>query len=191
MKIEITYPAVEKKTLQRRKILRIARIPFTLAAIACPIVNLFTGGKAWSLIVLMSLYFAWTLLVSPDLVEYNRISQTVKLTVNSSILLALIDIFLSPGWAIEVVPIVCFAGLIVSGVLFFTNLERQKQNMLPMLLMIFVTQLGAIIGLSIYHEAKRWALIVMGVLSFALLAACIIALGRDFLRELQKRFHVK
>ncbi len=191
MKLKITYPSVEKRKVQRKKILRILRLPFLAAAVVCPILNLITGGKAWSLVVLMSLYIAWTLLVSPDLVEYNRISQTVKATVNAGILLTLIDVFLASGWAIEVVPIVCFGGLIISGVLFFTNLERQKQNMLPMLLMIFITQLGAAIGLSVYHEQKRWALIVMGLISVVLLFACIIALGGDFIRELKKRVHVK
>ncbi len=191
MKIKITYPDPAETKLPRRKILQILRLPFWAAAFACPIINLIIGGKAWSIVVLMSLYIVWTLLVSPALVEYNRISQTVKLVTNTGILLALIDIFLAPGWAIEVVPIVCFGGLIISGLLFFTNLEKQKQNMLPMLLMIFVTQVGAVIGLSVYHEEKRWALIVMGLISLALLFACIIALGADFIKELQKRFHVK
>lgn len=191
MKIKITYPPVEKHKMQRKKFLSIIRWPVMFAAYICPILNLVIGGKAWSLIVLMSLYMLWSLVLSPDLVEYNRISQFIKLIVYSSILLVLIDAFLAPGWAIEVVPIVCFGGLIVSGVLFFTDMRRQKQNMMPMLFLIFFAILGSIIGLSVWHEESRWALAVMGALAVALLIACILLLGRDFLRELHRRFHIK
>ncbi len=191
MKINIIYPPVEKRRLQYKKILNIVRWPVIFAAYICPIINILTGGKAWSIIVLMSLYMAWTLVISPDLVEYNRISQTIKLIVCSCILLTLIDVFIKPGWAIEVVPIVCFCGLVVSGILFFTDIERQKQNMLPMLLLIFFSIAGSVIGLCLWREESRWALGIMGAFALALLICCITVLGNDFLRELKRRFHVK
>ena len=191
MELKITYPPVGKRKLQQKKLIAIMRWPFLFAAYICPILNLVTGGKAWSLIVLMSLYTVWTLVLSPDLVEYNRISQFIKLITCSCILLALIDIFLAPGWAIEVVPIVCFCGLAISGILFFTDLERQKQNMLPMLLLIFLALIGSVIGLCLWHEESRWALAVMGAFALALLVACVITLGNDFTRELKRRFHTK
>ena len=191
MDIKITYPTVEKKKLQRRKLLEFARWPIGFGGYICLVMNLVTGGKAWSLIVCMALYMVWTLILSPDLVEYNRISQFIKLITCSCILLGMIDIFLAPGWAIEVVPIVCYCGLAVSGVLFFTDLERQKQNMLPMLLLIGVSLIGAVVGLSLWHEESRWALAVMGAFALALLVACVKVLGADFRRELKRRFHTK
>ena len=139
----------------------------------------------------MALYMLWTLVLSPDLVEYNRISQFIKTIVCTCILLTLIDVFLAPGWAIEVVPIVCFTGLAVAGILFFTDLERQKQNMLPMLLLILFAIAGSVIGLSLWHEESRWALAVMGVFAVCLLFACMVSLGSEFLRELKRRFHTK
>lgn len=191
MKIKVTYPPVEKRTRQRRKLLNAARWPFLFAAVLCPVLNLVTGGKAWSVIVLMALYMAWTLVLSPDLVEYNRISQLIRLIVSACILLILIDRLLAPGWAIEVVPIVCFCGLAVSGVLFFTDLERQKQNMLPLLLLIFVGLAGSAVGLFLWREESRWALAVMGVFALSLLVAVVVTLGGEFLRELKRRFHVR
>lgn len=191
MKIKVTYPPVAKRKLQRRKFLNIVRWPMLFAALICPVMNIVTGGKAWSLIVLMSLYMVWTLVLSPDLVEYNRISQFIKLVTCACVLLALIDVFLAPGWAIEVVPIVCFCGLAVSGVLFFTDLERQRQNMLPMLLLIFLALIGSALGLCLWHEESNWALAVMGTFALALLAACAVTLGNDFVRELRRRFHIK
>ncbi len=191
MKIDVVYPPRGKRRPQRRDLIAAARWPFLFAAYICPIVNLFTGGKAWSLIVLWSLLLVWKLLLSPDLVEYNRISQVIKLIVYSVVLLCLIDRLLSPGWAIEVVPIVCFAGLTASGVLFFTDLERQKQNMLPLLLLSGLCLAGAVAGLIFWHEESRWAFAVMGAFAFALLAACFAVLGPDMLRELKKRFHTQ
>ncbi len=191
MKVKITYPAIAKRKLQRKKLLNILRWPFLGAAVTCPIVNLAIGGKAWSVIVLMGLYMVWRLVFAVDLVEYNRISQFTKLVLSSCVMLALIDYFLASGWAILVIPIVCFGGLVVAGTLFFTDFRRQKQNMMPMLTLIFLAMVGSSLGLSLWHGRGRWAMIVMGGLALALLIACIASTGRDFLRELKRRFHTK
>ncbi len=191
MNIKITYPAVEKRRLERQKFLHILRWPYLAVAIACPIVNYCVGGKAWSIIVLMGMYMAWKLVLSPDLVEYNRLSQTIKVLILSCGMLALIDYFLAPGWAIEVVPIVAFGGLVIAGTLLFSDLERQKQNMLPLLLLIFIAIVASVIGLSVWYDRGRWAFWVMGAVAIVLLIACGIILGGEFLRELKRRFHIK
>ncbi len=191
MDVKITYPAVARKKLRRIHFLAFARWPVLIAGIICPVVNLVTGGKAWSVIVWMSLYMVWTLLLSPDLVEYNRISQFIKLITCTCVLLTLIDVFLVSGWAVEVVPIVSYCGLIISGVLFFTDLERQKQNMRPMLVLILLSLIGSAVGLSLWQEESRWALAVMGAIALILLIICAAVLGPDFLRELKHRFHTK
>ncbi len=191
MKLKITYPPVEKHKLQRRHLLRIIRWPVLFIVVMSPVVNYIIGGKAWSLVVLMSIYMTWSLVLSPDLVEYNRISQWIKLISFSCSLLGMIDFFIAPGWAIDVVPIVCFGGLVITGVLFFTDIDRQKQNMLPMLFLIVIAILGSIVGVSIWRENSGWPLIIMGVTAGLLLLACIITLRGEFLRELKRRFHVK
>ena len=191
MKIKLTYPPMEKKRLQRSRLLAILRWPVTAAAILCPLIDWKTGAHGWSLVVLMSLYTAWTMVISPDLVEYNRISQTIKLIVCVCILLFLIDVFLAPGWAVTVVPLVCSGGLVVSGVLFYTDLNKQKQNMLPMLLLIAIALPGALIGLQFWHGKGRWALWVLLGCSVVLLSALVITMGRGFTRVLKMRFHMK
>lgn len=190
MNVKITYPIISKRKVQRNRYLEIVRWPMLAAAIASVLVNWATGGKAWSLIVLMSLYMVWTLVLSPDLVEYNRISQFIKLITCTCILLTLIDVFLISGWAVIVVPIVGFGGLIVAGILFLTDLERQKQNMRPMLELIFLCLIGSIVGLQVWHGRGRWTMIVMGATALVLLIVSIIVLGEDFPRELKRRFHV-
>lgn len=191
MKVKTTYPHVEKRKRHRQSIINMTRWPFWLAAFTCAVVNIATGGPAWSVIAIWSLRIVWSLLISPDLVEYNRISLWIRLITNTCILLIIIDLMSPSGWSIEVVSIVCFAGLVVAGVLFFTDLNRQKQNMMPMLILSAISLVSSITGLILRLEKGRWALIVMGVIALALMSACFIVLKSGFVREVKKRFHVK
>ena len=191
MTVKTTYPSVVRGAFNRRRLLDILKWPFIAAGIACPIVNLAVGGPLWSIIVILGMITVWKLVLSPDLVEYNRTSQSIKIVIYTCILLTLIDVLLAPGFARFVVPIVCFGGLILTGTLFFTDLETQKHNMLPLILFIFFAIIGSSIGLSIWHEQDSWPFIVLGGVSVVLLLALIIVLGQDFVRELKRRFHVK
>ena len=191
MKIKITYPKVSPKIIKHQRLINFMKWPLLIAVVICPIINLITGGKAWSLVVLMSIYMAWDLVISRDLVEYNRISQFVKLITLTSLLLITIDVFLAPGWALEAVPILIFSGLIVTSVLFFTDIERQKQNIFPFLFLILLSIFSSIIGLSFYHEKDRWPLTVMGVVALFLLITLSITLKENIINELKKGFSVK
>lgn len=191
MKIKITYPKVSPKIIKHQRLINFMKWPLLIAVVICPIINLITGGKAWSLVVLMSIYMAWDLVISRDLVEYNRISQFVKLITLTSLLLITIDIFLSPGWALEAVPILIFSGLIVTSVLFFTDIERQKQNIFPFLFLILLSIFSSIVGLSFYHEKASWPLTVMGAVALFLLITLSITLKENIINELKKGFSVK
>lgn len=192
MKIKITYPKVSPKIIKHQRLINFMKWPLLIIAVViCPIINLITGGKAWSLVVLMSIYMAWDLVISRDLVEYNRISQFVKLITLTSLLLITIDIFLSPGWALEAVPILIFSGLIVTSVLFFTDIERQKQNIFPFLFLILLSIFSSIVGLSFYHEKDSWPLTVMGAVALFLLITLSITLKENIINELKKGFSVK
>ena len=191
MKIKITYPKVSPKIIKHQRLINFMKWPLLIAVVICPIINLIIGGKAWSLVVLMSIYMAWDLVISRDLVEYNRISQFVKLITLTSLLLITIDVFLAPGWALEVVPILIFSGLIVTSVLFFTDIERQKQNIFPFLFLILLSIFSSIVGLSFYHEKDSWPLTVMGVVALFLLITLSITLKENIINELKKGFSVK
>lgn len=191
MKIKITYPKVSPKIIKHQRLINFMKWPLLIAVVICPIINLINGGKAWSLVVLMSIYMTWDLVISRDLVEYNRISQFVKLITLTSLLLITIDVFLAPGWALEAVPILIFSGLIVTSVLFFTDIERQKQNIFPFLFLILLSIFSSIIGLSFYHEKDSWPLTVMGVVALFLLITLTITLKENIINELKKGFSVK
>lgn len=191
MKIKITYPKVSPKIIKHQRLINFMKWPLLIAVVICPIINLINGGKAWSLVVLMSIYMTWDLVISRDLVEYNRISQFVKLITLTSLLLITIDVFLAPGWALEAVPILIFSGLIVTSVLFFTDIERQKQNIFPFLFLILLSIFSSIVGLSFYHEKDSWPLTVMGAVALFLFITLSITLKENIINELKKGFSVK
>ena len=192
MHVKNTYPKITKVSRNRKRMLNIVRWPFLAVAVAAPIVNLWIGGPLWCILVILALVVIWKMVLSPDLVEFNRISQSIKVTVWSSILIAAVDLlFVNNHFALFVIPIVCFAGLTNCIVLFFTDLEIQKHNMLPLINFIFVSIIGSSIALYFYHDQENWPLIVLFGLSVLSLLSLIIVLGQDFKIEMQRRFHIK
>ncbi len=191
MNIKNTYPTPPKQKIKRNKLIKILRWPMIFAAIACPIINFILGGRWWSVVVLMGMYSLWSLVLSPDLVEYNRLSQFIKSVIYAIILMVLIDYFLAPGWAAEVVPIVGFGSLIVAAILLFTDLEQQKQNLRPLLIFIVICIVGSAVGLSVELKVSLWPLAVLGAVAVAVLIACVIVLRTELIRELKRRFHTK
>ena len=193
MKVEIVYPAMQKTSDWRRRLCSFLRVPVYLGALASVIVNLCVGGKAWSVIVVLGLYMVWTLLLSPPPAECNRISQWIHFIVCSCIMLSCIDFFLAPGWAVEVVPLVCFGGVVVSGVLFFTDFSRQRQNVFPFfffLLLCFFASGAALLFHQRWYIVHLWPYIVLFPLTGALLLTLFALLGGAFFRELPRRFHM-
>lgn len=191
MHVKNTYPIKTKAPKGRKNVLAVFRWPFIVLAIASVVVNLIIGRPYWCVVAVFSLYAIWSLVISPDLVEYNRISQSVKTLIYVCILLALIDIFLANGFALFVVPIVGFGGLAICIILFFSNIRTQKHNMLPLINFIFIAIISSSIVLHFYHSSSDWPYMVLLSLSVVFLLALIIVLRQDFRREMQKRFHVK
>ena len=191
MNVKHTYPPVKQGSKNRRRMLSVVRWPFLLAAAASLIVNLAVAGPLWGVIAVLVLYIVWTMILSPDLVEYNRVSQSIKIVAWVSILLALIDILIVHSFSLFVIPIVCFSGLVVSIVLFFTDLRKQKHNMLPLILFEVVSMIGSGIVLCLWKSPYNWPYIVLLSLSAVCFLAMIVVLGRDFKIELERRFHIQ
>lgn len=191
MHVKQTYPSVKKGSKNRRRMLSILRWPFLFVSIAAIAVNIAVEGPLWGVIAVLTLYVVWRLILSPDLVEYNRMSQSIKIVTWVSILLALIDILLVHSFALFVIPIVCFSGLVVSIVLFFTNIQTQKHNMLPLILFEVVSIIGSTIALCLWKNVNNWPYIVLLSLSVLSLLSMVIVLGRDFRIEIKRRFHIQ
>lgn len=191
MHVKQTYPSVKKGSKNRRRMLSILRWPFLFVSIAAIAVNIAVEGPLWGVIAVLTLYVVWRLILSPDLVEYNRMSQSIKIVTWASILLALIDILIVHSFALFVIPIVCFSGLVVCIVLFFTNIQTQKHNMLPLILFEVVSIIGSTIVLCLWKNVNNWPYIVLLSLSVLSLLSMVIVLGRDFRIEIKRRFHIQ
>ena len=191
MIVNITYPSKKSKNISRRRLLQILRWPFIGAALACIIVNICVGGKAWSAIAVVALFGIWKQIFAVDLVEYNRISQLIKSIMYIVIILALIDLLIVSIWAIGVLAIIGYSGLILSGILFLTDLKKQKQNMLPMFFYIVVALIASVVGFVYADQSNLWTVIVLAAVSFVLLFVCIVVLRKEFVNELKKGFKVK
>ena len=190
MKVKCTYPQEVKKTFKRLKTINILKWPFLLAFIACPIINLSLGGPAWSVVADFGIYMIWSMVINVDVIEFNRITQMIKGIIKCIVMLALIDVLLAPGWVGLVAPIVCFGGLIISAILFYTDFDRQKHNLMPLLLLCVVSCVASIVCFNVFQETHNWAVIVMGAVAFVLLIVLLITLGSEFFKEFERRFHV-
>lgn len=191
MQIKNTYPKIKSGSANRRRLLHILRWPFIAAALASVAVNLIIGGPYWCVVAVAALALIWNLALSTDLVEYNRISQAIKAVIWSSVILLLIELFLAHIYAVFVIPIVCFGGLIACMVFLFTDLETQKHNLLPLINFIFFSIVGSGVALCFFPEARNWPFIVLLGESAVFLITLIVVLGQDFGRELKRRFHIK
>jgi hypothetical protein len=83
----------------------------------------------------------------------------------------------------------------VAAVLFFTDFERQRHNLMPLLIIDILCLLAAIVMCLIIHyehlDMAIWPYIVMGGVSLALLASFILSMKGGFFGELKRRFHAK
>ena len=197
MNINITYPELSKKKATRAKLIRILRLPFIILAIAAPVINLAVGGAPWSVIALFGLNIIWNMGVAIDMIEYNRTSQFIKFITYSIIMLILIDVLITPGinWGTFVIPIVTFSALVVAAVLFFTDFERQRHNMMPLLIIDIICIVASVIMIFIIYykqlDAILWPYITMGGVSLVLLISLMLTMKGGFFGELKRRFHAR
>ena len=187
MQISNSYPTLNKQTRLFLKIRSVCRYIFLAAALACAIVNVATHTKPWSVVVIWSLWSAWNLFLSPDIIEFNLLSQTCKLAYYVTILLILIDICLAPGWALFTVPIVLMSFIVASAVFFFIDVKAQMQNSMPLMWLVSLSLIGSI-AVMVYNHDIQWPVIVLASTAFAMLVVFIF-FHKQVLLELKKRFH--
>ncbi len=190
MDFEVIYPNIKKTSLAMLRVRTVFGLIFLAAAVACPVVNIAVGGKAWSVIVLWALYMVWTLVLKAPLVERNLISQGVRLSVMIGILLILIDRLLYPGWAAFVVPIVAYGALIVLAILFFVNVSKQRHNVMPLVIVTLAAAIGSVVAMLVFSEIS-WPMIVLAVTAGVLFIATVLILRTRLISEIVKRFHLK
>ena len=133
----------------------------------------------------------WSFTISPQLVEYNRLSNVAKLVTYSAILLVIIKYTIAPTMDISVIVLVGAGGLVLLGILFFSNLRRQKQNVFPLLLFIVMSVILGVVAIIIWRGKMSWPYIVFASIAIGFLLTIAIVLREDLLNEIKKRFHTK
>lgn len=189
MNLNIVYPAKNIKRDLRRNAIYWAKYPFVFGAIGSLIVNLLGGGSYWSAIVIWGLWLIWQFFFIPTLVEHNRTSIAVKTSINITILILIIYL-VYPAWpGLEVAALVVVGGLLITAILFFSNVARQKQNVFPLLIFILISIIFASVAYIFRkQEPLGWAMLVAISLALAIFLSTAIILKINFLRELKKRF---
>ncbi len=190
MDFEVIYPKIKKQSLAMLRVRYIFGILFLVSSVACVAVNLILRGPAWSVVVLWSLYMVWTLCLKLPLVDRNLINLGVRFAVMTVILLILIDRLLAPGWAEFVVPLVAYGALIVLAVLFFVNVSKQRQNVMPLVFLTVCVVIASAIALFVF-SLTSWPMIVLACVAVALLVATVFTLRTRLFSEIRKRFHIK
>ncbi|MBQ1877733.1 MAG: hypothetical protein II161_02860 [Erysipelotrichaceae bacterium] len=190
MKIKRTYPELRKLNDPFNTVQKVFFWLFLVAAVACLGINLAVGGKKWSLVVVWALISVWNMVLSPDLIEVNIISQTVKALFYVVVELFLIDKLLAPGWANFVIPIVIFSVQIFIAIIFFLDTRKGKSNSLPIVTLIIVTMV-AFAAVYFHFHGVNWPMIVMFSLSLLMSLVGFFGYREDFKRELRKQFHTE
>ena len=188
--LRIEYSDKTKESLFLYKLRRILKLITFMGMLVCPIINYYTGGKAWSVIADVAMVFFWIEFLSPDILENNSIRQVFRIGTFAIIYNTLIGVLLSPGWLGFVLPIIGFSTLIVSVVLFLSNLERHRNCIMPLLLETLMALVGFIVANSI-EEKLNWPIITLGALSFTIAVLGLIVFHKDIWTELKKRLHIR
>ena len=187
MNPKIIYPIPKNQSLFYRRLRYIVRILFISAGFICAVINLIFKGKAWSVVVIWSLFIIWESLFSLRLVEFSGFSHAVRILIYIIILLGLIDHFLVPGWSMRVIPIVFFGLFLIMVILYFAIYSRKDRHLMS------ITSLGLLAVLSIPYSLHSWPITDWLAFSFmcatsVLFLVMVIICRKDIARELKNRF---
>lgn len=188
--IRIEYSDKTKGSLFLFWLIKVLKMLTFMGIIICPIVNYYTGGKAWSVIADVSMIFFWMEFLAPDILENNAMRQVFRVGTFAIVINTLIGLLLSPGWLGFVLPIIGFSTLIISVILFLSNLERHRNCIMPLLLETLMALAGFFVANAV-EETLNWPIITLGALSFTIAVLGLIVFHNDIWTELKKRLHIK
>ncbi len=190
MNPKIIYPIPKRQSSLYLKLRNIFRIVFLIASIVCVAVNIITADKAWSVVVLWSLYGLWQFAFSFKLVEFSFYSLFIRVIIFCAVLLVLIDKFLISGWASLVVPIVLFSGLLIMFIYYLVTYNKKERHLMS----IFVLGLLSIIQIPFYNHTwpiENWLAFAFQIGIFVLFIILVISNWKDILFEIKARFMTK
>lgn len=185
-KVEITYPVPRRRLLDLRRLRRAALRMFCASGALCVFINLCTGGRAWSLVVLASLWLAWTNLLARPLVEDGAAERVSRLLLSVCALVLTVELCFGGEYTGVVLPVLLACTLALLAGIAYLGRGRSLMPLLRLAALSLLDVLAAVLGL----------LPLNGPASVTLLALCLAALlpalflrRRELASELQKRLH--
>ncbi len=181
------------KTKQKKGIFFWRRLAIAMLCLGCfsaCIVNLAVGGVPWAMYVVLGAYTAYVLFLSLETAEISLIRRIVSGCIAVSLLLYGIEYITQSGtWATEIViPLVLFAGLAASTVLYFSAFRRYSGQFLPMLGLALSSLLAAVFGICGILP-MRWPLITLSGFAFAASIAVLVTFRKTLCAEFKKKLH--
>lgn len=187
---EIQYPEKDKNSLFLYHLRKILKNIMILGFFSCPIVNYFVKGKAWCFVALWGIFIVWRLFLEPDVLEYISIGQIFRTSAYAIIEVALVGIFLSPGWLLFVLPLVGLGCLVLSITAFFIRLDLHK-NETSSLLLEDVVALAATGVVYLATGTLQWPMIALAGLALTCLVMGTIVFHKEIWRDVRKRLHTR
>lgn len=188
MTVVSTYPPATPLSFWRRNSLFIWRGIFLIASYVCLVVNLLTGGIAWSVIVLGGIALLWIAVFYRPQVESTPIKKLCDIAIAVCLYLFLLDSVLGTSLSEYVIPIVFFGDLIFIGSFFLLFFRRQKRNFLPLFELILIGIAFALLALF-GVRSMPWPMIVVGGVSLGLLVLSFVCFFKPLCAEIKKKFH--
>ena len=191
MDVKIIYPHIKLRSRFWKVFCFIYNILFVVCIFLLPTINFIVGGKLWSIVALFSLFSIWRIFITPSQFEINRTDETIKALTHILILLGLIEGLLVGGWAITVIPIICFVGIIVAFVLFFSDLEGQKHHSIGFIFFLLLCLAAGIIGIFLEVVKVKWVFIVLAGVALAALVTTVLTLKTTIIEDFKKKICTK
>lgn len=191
MDVKNIYPHIKLRSRFWKVFCFIYNIVFVLCIFILPLINFLVKGKAWSVVALFSMFAVWRIFITPSQFEINRTDETLKSLIYILILLGLIEVFLVGGWAITVIPIICFVGITIAFILFISDLEGQKHHSLTFIFFLLLCIAAGLVGIFLDSVKEKWVFIVLASVAFAALVTTILTLKTTIIEDFKKKISVK
>ena len=184
--IKICYPIPRRRLLDLVKLRRAALRLLLAAGGACVLVNICTGGSAWSLIVLVSMWLLWSNLLARPLVEDGLQERISRLMLGVCLLVLTVELLYGGSCTGIVLPVLLGSTLTALALIFWLGRRQSLMPLLRLLVLAALDMLVSAFGLLPLNLPSAVTLVCLG------LAAALPALFADRRRlayELEKLLH--
>jgi hypothetical protein len=195
--IEMDFPSFPKPVQTPKKQNRfIQSLSFIsiMGLIASGVVNMVTfkqDPRYWSIIVIISVLYFWTLLKSTFRNKGNIPMKLIVQMLMLSVATYAIDlIFSSTGWALNyVIPFLSIAALMAIMLMLFINFKKINDNLMYLIAANVLGFIPFILWIFQIVEVL-WPSLTAASFSFSIIVGMLVFVRKELKEEFKRRFHV-